>query len=131
MSAQCHAAAVELNEVKAGKRKWVGRAGNACNAIRDLGDVDENRVGKFLGSIGIRMADFVEVGDEGERKRRVQENEAFEDGDPRIEWEIGCAYLSVFLSLLPLNMKLTHQSFPLARSPRTRHHARCSASFNG
>lgn len=71
-------------------RRWVGKAGLPCTVIRDMGDLDENGIGKYLGSIEIRMAAFEEVKDLVERERLVKLNASYEAGDPRIAYEIGC-----------------------------------------
>jgi hypothetical protein len=81
----------EVSEVQEGKRKWVG-SGSPFMVIRQI-DEDGIGEGMFIGDIGIRKRGFLLIKDNEARMQAQDENEGYEAGDPRCQWEIGCECL--------------------------------------
>jgi len=75
--------------VKAGReemKRWMSALPINCLREIDL-ETDEQR---FIGNLGIRKAEFLDVKDKEERKRLQEENKSRKAGDPLVQWEVGC-----------------------------------------
>jgi RimJ/RimL family protein N-acetyltransferase len=90
---ECEDAARQYEAMVAGNegsKRWLDAL--PIRAIRDTNAANHqwNDGGQlFIGDIGLRRATFPQVLDVKERKRLKEENDAYEAGDERIQWEFG------------------------------------------
>jgi hypothetical protein len=89
------------NERGSGEEKrWLGE-GLPVSSIREVDPVTGEQ--KFIGDIGIRRREFMILGDEEEKKRLVEENNALEAGNPNIAWEMGCESFPFLRRFVPIS----------------------------
>lgn len=107
-------------------------------SIRQIVQSDSGGKEEFIGAIGVSKDSFLFILDEEERRKRVEENNSLEPGDPRIHWEIGCKFdpcfcasgscsASAFRCLEAITGSNIH-SLPHPRLSWPRYHV-CGASY--